>query len=55
MQALEVKATSHMVQALLDTEAGQLGLVQGLQQALAGKPQLREALNKVISSGSAQQ
>ena len=54
MQALEVKATSHMIQTLLDTEAGQLGLVQGLQQALADRPQLRDALNKVLNNGSAQ-
>lgn len=54
VQALEAKATSHMIQALLDTEAGQLGLVQGLQQALAERPKLRDALNKVLNNGSAQ-
>ena len=54
MQALQAKATSHVVQSLIESEAGQAGLVQGLQQALADRPELREVLNKAFSISPAQ-
>ena len=39
-----------MIQALIGTEAGQAGLVQGLQQALADRPELKDVLNKALSN-----
>lgn len=43
-----------MIQALLNSESGQAGLVQGLQQALADRPDLRDVLNKALGSSPAQ-
>ena len=54
VQALQAKATSHVVQSLIESEAGQAGLVQGLRQALAERPELREVLNKALSSSPGQ-
>ena len=48
VQALQAKATAHLVQALLTSEAGQDGMLQGIKQALANKPQLREALATLL-------
>lgn len=48
MQAVQAKVTSHIVQALVQTDAGQSGLLQGLQQALADRPELKTVLNKVL-------
>lgn len=40
-----------MIQALVETDAGQHGLVQGLQRALADRPELKDILNKVLNNG----
>lgn len=48
VQALQAKATTHLVQALLTSEAGQEGMLQGIKQALANKPQLRETLATLL-------
>ena len=53
-QALQTKATSRVVQSLIDSEAGQAGLVQGLQKALADRPELRDVLNKALNNSPAQ-
>ncbi len=44
-----------MVQALLTSEAGQDGIMQGLQQALVDKPELKNALNQLLNGKNGQQ
>lgn len=55
VQALQAKATSQLVQALLTSEAGQDGMLQGIKQALANKPQLREALATLLQDKAGHQ
>ena len=54
VQALQVKATSHLVKALTSTEAGQLGLLQGLQRAMSEDPGLKHALSQLVNGASRQ-
>ena len=54
MQALQVKATSHLVQALFTSETGQKGILQGLQQVLREKPQLKDAISSLLNDTNGQ-
>ena len=52
LQALQARGTSALVQSLLSSEVGEKGLVQGLQQALSDRPQLRTALEKLLQNSN---
>ena len=52
MQALQTRGTSALVQSLLSSEAGEKGVVAGLEKALGNKPHLRSALEKLLQSST---
>lgn len=47
-QALEAQATATLVQSLMESSAGQAGVLRGLQKALSEQPQLREGLRQLL-------